>query len=150
MGQTAIVFGPERSGLENAEVALCDTIIEAPLNPGFTSLNLSQAVLLVAWELWQAAAPAAPEQGAPGNDTLAHVPAPREELVNLFAHLEQELDACGFLRVTEKRPRMVQNIRTMLLRGRFSQQEVNTFHGIISELRHGRRDDRPRKIVVKD
>ena len=133
-----ILFGPERAGLENPDIALCDEIIEAPLNPVYASLNLAQAVLLVG-HVWFEAAHAA-EVLAQGADRAP--PASKEELLNLFRHLEDELDACGFLRVAEKRPGMVNNIRTMLSRAQLNSQEVNTFHGIISELRHGRRPDR--------
>ena len=133
-----ILFGPERAGLQNQDVAISDTIIEAPLNPVYASLNLAQAVLLVGHVWFETAHAEKAIQEWPDGPQ----PAEKEELINLFRHLEDELDACGFLRVAEKRPGMVNNIRTMLTRAQLNSQEINTFHGMISELRHGRRPDR--------
>jgi tRNA/rRNA methyltransferase len=66
-------------------------------------------------------------------------------LQGLFDHLEQELTNCGFLRVDEKRPTMIINIRNMLQRAGLTEQEVRTLHGIVKELRYGRRPDRPQR-----
>jgi len=66
-------------------------------------------------------------------------PATKADLVALFEHLERELDASGFLRVVEKRPSMVRNIRTMLQRAQLTRQEVATFHGMVRELSNKRR-----------
>ncbi|MEO5373806.1 MAG: RNA methyltransferase [Alphaproteobacteria bacterium] len=130
-----ILFGPERAGLTNDDVALADAIIEAPLNPAFASLNLAQAVLVVAYE-WFAAGADVPPAHLPTNGSR---PATHGELLNLFTHLERELDDCGFLRVLDKRPSMVRNIRNMFERTGLTEQEVRTLHGIVKELRWGRR-----------
>ncbi len=129
--RTALVMGPERTGLTNNEVALCDTIVEVPLNPAFASLNLAQAVLILAYEWYQT-----------GLDpqTLTRVvmptgdsrPARRAELMGLFRHLERELDGCGFLRVREKRPGMVRTLRNLLHRARLTEQEVRTLRGVVA------------------
>lgn len=134
-GRPALVFGPERTGLENDEVALCDLVCEVPLNPAFASLNLAQAVLLLGYE-WRMAAMAAGDLAPPEAADLPE-PADRDSLFNLFAHLERELDAVGFLRNQEKRPSMVRNIRTMLQRAKLNEQEIRTLHGIITGLRDG-------------
>jgi len=133
-----ILFGGERAGLDNHDVALSDAIIEAPLNPIYASLNLAQAVLLVGHVWFEAAYSEEVLEHTPERPT----PASKEEMLNLFKHIADELDDCGFLCVAEKRPGMVNNIRTILSRAQFDSQEVNTFHGMISELRHGRRPDR--------
>jgi tRNA/rRNA methyltransferase len=72
-------------------------------------------------------------------------PASKETLLGLFEHLENELVICGFLRNEEKIPSMVVNIRNMLQRAELTTQEVRTLHGIVTELRYGRRPDRPKR-----
>ena len=138
-----LLFGKERTGLENSEVALADAIVTAPVDPGFASLNLAQSVLLFAYE-WRKLVnpgslgrqlPDAP-QGA-GQRFKASRPAEREELLGFFEHLERELDACGFLFPPEKRDTMVNNIRTMFMRMSPTEQEVRTLRGIVKILRRG-------------
>jgi tRNA/rRNA methyltransferase len=135
-----ILFGRERHGLTSEEVALCDGIIEIPMNPEYSSLNLAQAVLLVAYEWFQTVSYDGPQSAMTYNRTQ---PATKQEMLGLFEHLEKELEACGFLRDVEKHDLMVINIRNMLERAELTEQEVRTFHGIIKELRYGRRPDRP-------
>ncbi|TXL69652.1 RNA methyltransferase [Vineibacter terrae] len=130
----AVLFGPERTGLQNDDLVHADTVLSIPLNPHFSSLNMAQAVLLVAYEWSQAGA--VPDETLVTNTAR---PATKAELTNLFLHLERELDESGFLRVPEKRPDMVRNIRAMLQRARPTEQEVNTFHGIIAYLATKRR-----------
>ena len=134
---SGILFGAERTGLDNDDVALADAVISVPINPAYASLNLAQAVLLVGYEWFQTADTAAqdgvPEGRAP--------PATRGEIENFFAHLERELDDCGFLRNKAKRPIMVRNIRAMFLRAGLHDQEVATLHGIVAELVKGRAKD---------
>lgn len=147
--KVGVLFGREKSGLDNHDVGLADTIIEAPLNPAYSSLNLAQAVLVVGYEWYQATHDSDVET-IPYNITR---PANMAEMNLLFEHLEYELDACGFLHVPEKRPSMVLNIRAMLQRATLTEQEVRTLHGIITELRYGRRDvdyDRRRDWKKKD
>ena len=125
-----VLFGPERSGLENDDVALAEAAIEVPLNPAFSSLNLAQAVLIVAYEWYQAAVTASPvETTLPGTER-----ATREELIAFFEHLERELDDCGFLRPPEKRASMVRNIRNLFQRAGLTEQEVRTLRGIVAGL----------------
>jgi len=126
-----VLFGPERTGLENDDVALADTVVMAPLNPKFASLNLAQSVLLIAYEWFQAAAPALPQQTMTKG---AAPPATKETLLQFYEHLERELDESGFFRVAEKRPGMVRNIRNMFARADLTLQEVRTLHGIVHEL----------------
>ena len=125
-----VLFGPERTGLENDDVALADTVITVPLNPDYCSLNLAQSVLLIAYEWFQAALPASPQAMTKGAAPVAL----KEDLVGFFQHLERELDDCGFFRVAEKRPTMIRNIRNMFDRADLTQQEVRNLHGIVHEL----------------
>ncbi len=134
-----LLFGREKHGLTSEEIALCDAIIEIPLNPDYSSLNLAQAVLLVAYEWFQTGYDG-PQSAMTYNRTE---PATKEQVIELFIHLERELVECGFLRDEDKRALMVINIRNMLQRAELTDQEVRTFHGIIKELRYGRRPDRP-------
>ena len=125
-----VMFGPERQGLDNDDLALADELIHAPLNPAYSSLNLGQAVMIVAYE-WFQSGDETPEQFI---DEGATPPATKAELVNFLERLEAELDACGFLAVEEKRPTMVRNIRNIFQRAQLSEQEVKTLHGIIRGL----------------
>jgi len=135
-----ILFGRERTGLENSDIALAQAVIEVPLNPQFCSLNLAQAVLLIGYEWFSAGDASPPQQPA----ERASPPATQGDLQGLYTHLETELDACGFLRHAEKRPGMVNNIRSIFARAGLTVQEVRTLHGIVTELRWGRRPDRHR------
>jgi tRNA/rRNA methyltransferase len=112
------------------DVSLANKLITVPLNPAFTSLNLGQAVLLIGYE-WFQSGDATPASQIPMNGTL---PATQDELQNFFAHLERELDACGFLRNEEARPHMIRNLRNMWQRAELTEQEVRTLHGMIKEL----------------
>lgn len=125
-----VLFGPERTGLENDDVALADTVITVPLNPDYCSLNLAQSVLVVGYEWFQAGSPVEPKGMTKGAAPVAR----KEDLVGFFDHLERELDDCGFFRVAEKRPVMIRNIRNMFGRADLTQQEVRTLHGIVHEL----------------
>jgi len=127
--RTAILFGGERAGLDNDEMSLCDAVITIP-TADFWSLNLGQAVLLLAYE-WLKSADATPAVRT--RSTIA-VPASRQELVGLFEHLEQELDAAEFLFPPAKRETMVRNIRAMIMRSGLSDQEVRTIRGMIVAL----------------
>jgi tRNA/rRNA methyltransferase len=148
----AILFGPERQGLENDDVALADAVVMAPVNPRFASLNLAQAVLLLGYEWLKTA-----QRGTLGRVTPKEVemlagPRPKGgalatkiEVVGLFEHLEAELDEAGFLKPPEKRASMVRNIRTLIQRMEPSGQEVRTLRGIVAALTyaHKRRPRQP-------
>ena len=138
--KVGVLFGPERTGLVNDDIPLADTILQVPLNPSYSSLNLAQAVLLVGYE-WYQAAVAAPPRVLVTNETR---PATKAELLNFFTHLEKELDDCGFLRHADKRPVMVRNIRNMFQRADLTEQEIRTLHGIVKELAHMRVRNRRR------
>jgi len=131
-----VLFGRERIGLTNDEVVLADAVLTIPLEPSFLSLNLAQAVLLVAYEWLRASAPAPP----PARTASGSRPATKGELVGLFEHLEAALDDAGFFRTPEMRPAQVRNLRNVFQRAELTEQEVRTFHGIVTML-VGRRKD---------
>jgi len=133
--RSGLLFGPERAGLLADDLAHADTLIQVPLNPAFNSMNLAQAVMVAAYEWWQAA-DATPPARLVTNETRI---ATKAQLENFFRHLVAELDACGFLRNAQKRPGMVRNIRALFQRGEVTEQELRTLHGIVTELAHGRR-----------
>jgi tRNA/rRNA methyltransferase len=129
MGEACgILFGPERTGLVNDDVALADTVLTVPLNPGFSSLNLAQAVLIVGYEWFTAGAAAAAETLRRGGSR----PANKEELLNFFEHLEEALILNGFLRHPESRPHMVRNLRSLFQRAQCTEQELRTLHGVVT------------------
>jgi tRNA/rRNA methyltransferase len=121
----------------------------APVNPNFASLNLAQAVLLMGYE-WMKQANSgtlgrvttyeAPLQ--PGLRTRGSPPATREELIGLFEQLEGELDRSGFFTAPEKRPSVVQNLRSMFTRMGATEQEIRTLRGIVKALAGGKRSRR--------
>ncbi len=131
---SGILFGNERAGLTNDEVAVADCIITVPTAPGFSSLNLGQSVLLIGYE-WFKSADSTPSEHI--NHGTAQ-PAPREELIRLFEHLEQELENAGFLYPPGNRPGMIRNLRNILHRARLSDQEVRTLRGVIVSLTRGK------------
>ncbi len=136
-----ILFGSERAGLNNDQVSLADAIVTAPVSQRFASLNLAQAVLLMAYE-WKKTENTESlgrmtAFDGPVTEGLAlgrTRPATREELLGFFTHLEQALEASGFLYPPEKRPAMVRNIRNMFLRMGATEQDVRTLRGIVGSL----------------
>ena len=135
--RVGILFGPERTGLENDDIVQADTALSIPLNPQFSSLNVAQAVLLVSYE-WIASADETPVERMSEHATR---PADKDELQNLFAHLERALDQSGFLRHQAMRPAMVNNLRALLQRATMTEQEVRTFHGVIKFLGKQKHDE---------
>ncbi|AOX19251.1 RNA methyltransferase [Kozakia baliensis] len=133
--RTGLLFGPERAGLDNEDMARADTLIRYPLNPDFMSLNLAQAVLIMAYEWWMACDETPPRE-LMTNET--HV-ATKGELENFLGHLTRDLDECGFLRNEQKRPGMVRNLRHLFERGEVTEQELRTLHGAVTELSRGRK-----------
>ncbi|MEY4966606.1 MAG: hypothetical protein RL274_2189 [Pseudomonadota bacterium] len=137
--KTALLFGGERAGLDNDEISLCDALITIPTAPlaqikdseiKAGSLNLGQAVLLLGYE-WLKSADATPASRI--RATIA-VPAARQELVDLFEHLERELHAGGFFFPPAKKGAMVRNIRAMILRSGLTDQQARTIRGMIVAL----------------
>jgi tRNA/rRNA methyltransferase len=135
---TGLLFGNERAGLTNDEVALADCIVTIPTE-GFASLNLGQAVLLLGYEWFKAGDATLPEQ----IDHGIQMPASKEELVLLFEHLEDELEKGGFLFPPGNRPGMIRNLRSILHRAHLTDQEVRTLRGVIVALTKGKKRGNP-------
>lgn len=133
--RAAILFGPERAGLDNDDMACADALVRFPLNPAFMSLNLAQAVIVMAYEWWTAQDQTV-SRTLMTNETRV---ATKGELENFLRHLTDQLDACGFLKNLPKRPGMVRNIRHLYQRGEITEQELRTMHGVVTELALGRR-----------
>ncbi len=134
IGKSAILFGPERSGLETEDVALARTILTVPINPEFGSLNLAQAVILCAYE-WSKQAdlvqPTAEEETLP--------PAPQEELDGLIAHLERMLEPKGYFLPEARAEATRRTLRTVLTKPGWDHLQVRTLRGVLSSLDHGDR-----------
>jgi len=135
---SGILFGNERAGLTNDEVALADCIVTIP-TADFSSLNLGQAVLLLGYEWFKSEDATPPAQ----IDHGVAQPAPREELILLFEHLEDELEKSGFLFPPGNRPGMIRTLRSMLHRAALSDQEVRTLRGVIVALTRGKKRRNP-------
>ncbi len=132
--RAGVLFGPERSGLDNDELGLAAAIVEAPLNPAFPSLNLAQAVFLVAWE-WRMADP----------PTILPSPSPRataQAFEGFWRHLDGALDDVGYYREPKLRPTTQRNLRALFARAALTDQEVRTLRGVIARLMSGGRGSR--------
>ena len=130
----AILFGRERYGLEGHEVGLADRIVTFPINPAFASLNLSQAVLVMAYEWFKLAG-----AGLPFAMPQKSPPATKQQLLAFFANLERELDKVEFFRPPEKRATMLLNLHNIFHRMEPSQQDIQTLHGVILAIADGRK-----------
>ena len=129
--RAGILFGPERSGLDNDDVSLADALIEAPLNPAFCSLNLAQAVLIVAYE-WRAAG----DETGPSSEPVADrvPPANKSEILSFFNMLEDELKIRDFYPSAAMQAKMARNMRNMFQRIQLTQQDVQSLFGIFKAL----------------
>lgn len=134
-GTAAIMFGRERYGLENDEVALANRIVTFPVNPAFASLNLAQAVLLMGYEWFKLATQ---------NELPFDMPERSERASNFqmqafFDNLVAELDKVEFLRPPEKRDTMLVNMRNIFWRMEPSKQDMHTLHGVVMAIAEGRK-----------
>lgn len=131
----AVLFGRERWGLTNDEVALADRIVTFPVNPAFASLNLAQAVAIIGYEWFKQST---------GNKLPFAMPqkseaAPKEQLQAFFDNLERELDQVEYFRPLDKRATMLVNLRNIFARMRPTRQDIQTLHGIVMALSEGRK-----------
>src|ERR1700730_12453291 len=133
--RAGILFGRERWGLTNEEVARANRIITFPVNPGFASLNLAQAVLLMGYEWFKLA-------------TLGELPfamperserASQHQMDAFFENLVRELDRVEFLRPAEKRDTMLVNLRNIFYRMEPTKQDMHTLHGVVMAIAEGRK-----------
>jgi tRNA/rRNA methyltransferase len=131
-GRSAILFGPERSGLETSDVALARAILTVPINPEFGSLNLAQAVILVAYEWSKGLALAQPT----AEELLP--PAPQEELEGLIGHITRLLEPNGYFEPATRSEATRMTLRSMLTKPGWNHLEVRTMRGVLSALERGR------------
>lgn len=132
-GRSAFLFGPERSGLESDDVALARTIVTVPINPEFASLNLAQAVILVAYELSRNAHLAQP----PLEDLLP--PAPQSDLEGLIGHFDMVLEPRGYFGPEERSDITRRTLRGVLTKARWNHLEIRTLRGVLSYFEFGRK-----------
>ena len=133
--KTAIIFGGEKNGLSTDDVAKGDIIISIPVNPDFASLNLAQAVGVIAYE-WAHAADIVMAGGE-----AVPTPANRKDVEGLLGHMEESLDDAGYFQIAEKRLAMTRNLRSALTRARFTTKEIHLLRGAIKALARDRRDN---------
>ncbi|MHC2461388.1 TrmJ/YjtD family RNA methyltransferase [Bradyrhizobium embrapense] len=134
-GGAGILFGRERSGLTNEEVALANRIITFPVNPGFASLNLAQAVLLMGYEWFKLSTAGALPFAMPERSE----PASQHQMQAFFDNLVAELDKVEFLRPAEKRDTMLVNLRNIFTRMDPTKQDMHTLHGVVMAIAEGRK-----------
>lgn len=126
--RSAILFGPERSGLETEDVALANAIVTVPINPEFGSLNLAQAVILLAYE-WS-------RRSALVQPTVKELepPAPHVELEGLIGQLDRELEAKGYFHPPSRTQATKNTLRTIFTKTGWSSREVKAVRGVIRAL----------------
>ena len=134
-GTVGLLFGRERSGLTNEEVGLSNRIITFPVNPGFASLNLAQAVLLVGYEWFKLSTAGALPFEMPERSE----PASQYQMQAFFDNLVRELDKVEFLRPAEKRDTMLVNLRNIFTRMEPTKQDMHTLHGVVMAIAEGRK-----------
>src|SRR5438477_4240527 len=134
-GKAGILFGRERYGLQNEEVALANRIITFPVNPGFASLNLAQAVLLIGYEWFKLSTEGALPFAMPERSERAS----QHQMQAFFDNLVRELDTVEFLRPKEKRETMLVNLRNIFTRMEPTKQDMHTLHGVVMAIAEGRK-----------
>lgn len=132
--KSAIMFGPERSGLINDDVTIADAIITIPTSTELPSLNIAQSVVAIAYQYFQIANKTA-EIALNNKSNLAK----KEEITNFLDFLERKLDESDFWKVPEKKQKMLNNLQNIFTRASLTEQEVRTLHGVIAELHKNRR-----------
>ncbi|GAA2865860.1 tRNA/rRNA methyltransferase [Aminobacter niigataensis] len=129
--RTGILFGRERFGLYNEEVSLADEIVTFPVDPRFASLNIAQAVLLMSYEWMKSGLEDETQTNFTGPEMA---PATKDQLHGLLNHLEAALDARGYFRPAAKKPKMVDNLRSVLTRPGFFAPELKVLRGVVASL----------------
>jgi tRNA/rRNA methyltransferase len=129
--KTGILFGRERFGLYNEEIARADAIVTFPVNPEYASLNIAQAVLLMAYEWMKSGLENASQTAFAGPE---FPPAERRELQGLIDHLDEALSARGYFRPPSKKPKMLDSLQAVLTRPGFTEPEIRVLRGVVSSL----------------
>ncbi|MDP3896713.1 MAG: RNA methyltransferase [Mesorhizobium sp.] len=129
--RTGILFGRERFGLYNEEVALADEIVTFPVNPEFSSLNIAQATLLMSYEWMKSGLDSETATAFTGPDVR---PAEKRHIHGFLDHLEEALDARGYFRPPPKKPKMLDNVRAVFTRPAFAEAEIKVLRGVLASL----------------
>ena len=137
--RVAILFGPERAGLENEDIIHANAIITVPVNPEFASLNLGQCALLMSYEWARLGSDTPPEVMELARTEFA----PRVEVERLADHFEERLGAAGFFFPQTKARGMKENLRNMWGRLNLTRAEVQTFHGMLRQIAYRLRQQGP-------
>jgi tRNA/rRNA methyltransferase len=125
-GRSAILFGAERSGLETEEVAIAQKIVTVPINPEFRSLNLAQAVILIAYEWSKHGELAVPTEGEEIEPR-----APQEHLEGLIGQWNEALEKAGYFFPPDRTPATLNTIRTILSKAGWSTREIQAMRGMV-------------------
>jgi len=136
--RVGILYGRERTGLENDDVVRANAIVTVPVNPAFASLNLAQCVLLMSYEWRRQVDDTPPEVLVSGKAE----PAEQGEVDRMLDHLEAELEAAHFFWPEHKKPSMVANLRNLFRRAPLTDQDVRTLWGVIRTLAEGPKRNR--------
>ncbi len=128
--KVAVMFGPERSGLENDDVVRANAIITVPVNPEFPSLNLAQCVLLTAYE-WRRASDVVPESDVHMHNTQW---ADQIEIEALATHFDSRMEEAGFFYPDHKAAIMRQTLRNFWSRMPLTQADTRLLHGILRQM----------------
>lgn len=131
VGQTGIIFGPERTGLTNDILARCHGVVQIPVNPEFSSMNLAQAMVIIAYEL-----SLFPRQAVSKLITGETHPATQDQLRSFLDFLEGELDRVDYWRVPSKKPLMKQNLENIFTRFQLTEQDIRSVWGMIDRLKN--------------
>src|SRR5690606_22685628 len=133
--RVAILFGPENNGLANDELIISNALIAVPVNLGYTSLNLAQAVAIMAYEF---RINSIGDNKIPSNNNINlsgdNIPASKQETSNMLDHLEIVLELSNYFKDDIMKSNIIKNISNMFYRSDFSSQEIQLFRGIISHL----------------
>jgi tRNA/rRNA methyltransferase len=130
--RTGILFGRERFGLFNEEIARADEIVTFPVNPAFASLNIAQAVLLMSYEWMKSGLETETETAFAGPQK--NMPAEKKHLQSFLGHLDEALSARGYFRPAAKKPKMLDNLSAVLTRPGFSEAEIKVLRGVLASL----------------
>jgi tRNA/rRNA methyltransferase len=131
-----VLFGPERTGLSNYHLIYADAVLTVPLNPAYSSLNLAQAVLLIAYEWYQAADQTPAWQGAHSDRRAAT----KGEITGLLDHLATELDQTNFFRTEDRRGSMLQALKLVLQRANLREPDIHLLRGMVKALARQRHE----------
>ncbi|MBQ3695823.1 MAG: RNA methyltransferase [Alphaproteobacteria bacterium] len=127
--KVAWVFGPERTGLENSDLSLSDALVQIPLNPAHSSLNLSQAVLIMGYHWWT--------RSFKDQETLStgqSIAATKQQLGLFLNHMDEVLEEKGYYTFKEKKERMRRNLHNIFERNGLTDSELRTLYNVLDIL----------------